>query len=62
MNKYSDLPIKLATSVRSLRDFLELLDSHGQCITWPDAVMPEPDIREICVAAGQDVPGAPGTS
>lgn len=59
MNKYSDLPVQLAASVRSLRDFLELLDSHGQCITWPDPIMPEPDIREICVAAGQDVPGAP---
>ena len=36
MNKQTDLSAKLASSVRSLRDFLEFLASQGQCITWPD--------------------------
>lgn len=41
-------------SVRSMRDFLELLDAHGQFVNWPDEVMPEPDIRNVLVAAGRD--------
>ncbi len=45
--------------MRDLRDFLDLLRRHGQCVTWPDAVMPEPDIREICVAAGRDAMNGP---
>jgi 4-hydroxybenzoate decarboxylase len=59
MNKQTDLSAKLASSVRSLRDFLKFLTSQGQCITWPDAVMPEPDIRKVMVAAGRDVMGGP---
>lgn len=59
MNTTRDLPDKLASSISSLRDFLDLLESHGQCITWPEPVMPEPDIRKICVASGRDVTGAP---
>lgn len=47
-------PEKAARTVDSLRDFLDLLAEHGQFITWPDPVMPEPDIREIVVAAGRD--------
>ncbi|MCG2635027.1 MAG: UbiD family decarboxylase [Gammaproteobacteria bacterium] len=48
-----------AAGVSSLRDYLELLGEHGQFITWPDAIMPEPDIREICVASGTDALAAP---
>jgi 4-hydroxybenzoate decarboxylase len=59
MNKRTDLSAKLTSDVRSLRDFLEILTSIGQCITWPDAVMPEPDIRKVMVAAGRDMMGAP---
>jgi UbiD family decarboxylase len=44
----------VAERVRSLRDFLGLLAEHGQCITWPEAIMPEPDIRNVSVAAGRD--------
>jgi UbiD family decarboxylase len=40
--------------VRDLRDYLALLAEHGQCITWPDPVMPEPDIRNVSVATGRD--------
>lgn len=47
-------PKQAARTVNSLRDFLDLLAEHGQFITWPDAVMPEPDIRDISVAAGRD--------
>lgn len=46
--------IAVASRIGSLRDYLELLSEHGQCITWPEPVMPEPDIREIAVAAGRD--------
>lgn len=56
------LPADLASRARgvsSLREFLELLDDQGQLITWPDRVMPEPDIRNVAVAALQDVNGAP---
>ena len=45
--------------VRCLRDYLALLAENGQCVTWPEAVMPEPDIRDIAVAAGNDVGGGP---
>lgn len=44
----------VAARIRSLRDYLELLGENGQYVTWPEAVMPEPDIREIAVAAGRD--------
>lgn len=54
MNKQSELPAKLASTVDSLRDFLDLLDANGQFLTWPDPVMPEPDIRKILVAALKD--------
>ncbi len=46
--------LAIARRVGSLRDFLELLREHGQCITWPDAILPEPDIRNIAAAAGRD--------
>jgi 4-hydroxybenzoate decarboxylase len=59
MNKKTDKPARPASSIRSLRDFLELLESQGQCITWPHAVMPEPDIRNIAVAANRDMMGGP---
>ena len=49
----------IAERVRTLRDYLELLAEHGQCITWPEAVMPEPDIRKVVVAAGRDALAGP---
>ena len=49
----------VAARIGSLRDFLEFLGEHGQCITWPDAVMPEPDIRNVSVAAGRDAMNGP---
>ncbi len=49
----------VAERVHSLRDFLELLEEHGQCITWPEAVLPEPDIRKVVVAACRDAMGGP---
>lgn len=59
MNKQSDLPANVAARVGSLRDFLEVLEEQGQFITWPEAVMPEPDIRKILVAAGTDDKNGP---
>jgi 4-hydroxybenzoate decarboxylase len=59
MSKRTDLSAKPTSDIRSLRDFLVLLASQGQCITWPDAVMPEPDIRKVMVAAGRDIMGGP---
>jgi UbiD family decarboxylase len=54
----SDLALR-AGAVGSLRDFLELLESEGQMIRWPDRVMPEPDIRDVAVAALRNANGAP---
>lgn len=48
-----------ARGIGSLRDFLELLEEYGQAITWNERVMPEPDIRNIAVAASRDATGAP---
>lgn len=48
-----------ARGVGSLRDFLELLEEYGQAITWTDRIMPEPDLRNIAVAASRDVNHAP---
>jgi len=56
MTQHVDQP---AGHIRSLRDFLELLKTQEQCITWPETVMPEPDIRNIAVAAGRDMMGGP---
>ena len=49
----------VAERIRNLRDYLELLAEHGQCITWPETVMPEPDIRKVVVAAGRDALAGP---
>ena len=49
----------VAERIGNLRDYLELLAEHGQCITWPEAVLPEPDIRKVVVAAGRDAMGGP---
>lgn len=49
----------VAARVGSLRDFLAFLAEHGQCVRWPEPVMPEPDIRDISVAAGNDVATGP---
>jgi len=60
VNKYSDLPVKLAASVRSLRDFFwNCSTARASASPGRTPVMPEPGIREVCVAAGQDVTGAP---
>lgn len=48
-----------ACSVSSLRDFLELLSDHGQCVRWPDKVSLEDDVRHIAVAVGRDAQGGP---
>lgn len=48
-----------ARKITSLRDFLDLLSDCGQAVTWSDRVMPEPDIRNIAVAASRDANGAP---
>ena len=55
----SEDALKVAKRVGSLRDFLEFLAEHGQCIDWPDAIMPEPDVRDIAVAAGRDSMNGP---
>ena len=55
----STMAHEVGKRVRCLRDFLELLSEHGQCVHWPDAVLPEPDIRHVAVAAGNDVDGGP---
>jgi vanillate/4-hydroxybenzoate decarboxylase subunit C len=55
----SDTARAVAARVGSLRDFLAFLTEHGQCVRWPDPVLPEPDIRDIAVAAGNDVATGP---
>jgi UbiD family decarboxylase len=59
INSLSNVARAVAERIRSLRDFLEFLSGHGQCITWPDQVMPEPEIRNVAVAAGRDAMNAP---
>ena len=59
INSISNEARAAAERIRSLRDFLELLSEHGQCITWPDQVIPEPGIRNMAVAAGRDAMNAP---
>ena len=49
----------VAARIGSLRDFLAFLGEHGQCVHWPDPVLPEPDIRNISVAAGNDAAVGP---
>jgi UbiD family decarboxylase len=49
----------VAARVGSLRDFLAFLGEQGQCVHWPDPVLPEPDIRNISVAAGNDAATGP---
>src|SRR3546814_2840385 len=51
----------LVTGVQTcaLPIFLELLEEYGQAITWTDRIMPEPDLRNIAVAASRDVNHAP---
>lgn len=63
MQKLAEKPVEdlalRARGVSSLREFIELLSDYGQCVRWPDRVMPEPDIRNIAVAAGRDAAGGP---
>lgn len=49
----------VAERIHCLRDYLDLLSEHGQYIRWPDALMPEPDIRKIAVASSRDSMTAP---
>lgn len=53
INSLSNEARAVAKRISSLRDFLEFLSEHDQCITWPDRVLPEPDIRNVVVAAGR---------
>ncbi len=59
IDKRSDALAQRAATITSLRDFLEFLADHGQCVTWPEKVSLEEDIRNIAVAAGRDVQGGP---
>ncbi len=45
--------------IDSLRDCLELLADHGQCVTWQDSVSLEPDLRAIAAAASSDSRAGP---
>jgi 4-hydroxybenzoate decarboxylase len=49
----------VAERVSCLRDFLDYLEENNQCVTWPDLVMPEPDISDVAVAARQDSMNSP---
>ena len=48
-----------APAIHDLRDYLALLGEHGQCVTWPEPVLPEPDLRHVAVAASRDAMTAP---
>jgi len=58
-NTLSDSAKAVAARIHCLRDYLEFLEEHGQCITWPDQIKPEPDIRNIAAAAGRDAMHGP---
>jgi len=49
----------IAARLGNLRDYLDLLAEHGQMVRWTDPVSPEPDLRNVSVAAGNDVAGGP---
>ena len=51
--------IAVGQRIKGLRDFLALLDENGQLAVWEDEVLPEPDIRNISVAAGRDAMHGP---
>lgn len=57
--KLSDEARAVAERIHCLRDYLQLLEEQGQFIRWPEAIMPEPDIRKIAVASGRDSMNAP---
>jgi len=58
MKPLEEIPAR-ARNITSLRDFLALLADYGQCLTWPEKVWPEPDIRKVAVAAGRDAMNGP---
>jgi len=58
MKPLEEIPTR-ARNITSLRDFLALLADYGQCLTWPEKVWPEPDIRKVAVAAGRDAMNGP---
>jgi UbiD family decarboxylase len=49
----------VAQRIHDLRGYLSLLSESGQCIVWPDGIWPEPDIRDVMVAASRDANSAP---
>ena len=51
--------IAIGQRIKGLRDFLALLDENGQLARWEEEVLPEPDIRNISVAAGRDAMHGP---
>ncbi|MGH7906368.1 MAG: UbiD family decarboxylase domain-containing protein [Candidatus Binataceae bacterium] len=50
---------KTGPKIGCLRDFLALLAENRQLITWHEPTMPEPGIRNISVAASNDVSFGP---
>ena len=58
-NSISLEALAVGQRIKGLRDFLELLDENGQLARWEDEVLPEPDIRNISVAAGRDAMHGP---
>jgi len=51
--------LSIGKRIKGLRDFLDILKENDQLVSWPNAVMPEPDIRNISVASGRDVMNGP---
>ena len=51
--------IAVGQRIKGLRDFLALLNENGQLAVWEEEVLPEPDIRNISVAAGRDAMHGP---
>ena len=51
--------IAVGRRIKGLRDFLALLEENGQLAVWDEEVVPEPDIRNISVAAGRDAMHGP---
>ena len=58
-NSISPEAIAVGQRIKGLRDFLDLLDENGQLSVWEEEVLPEPDIRNIAVAAGRDAMHGP---
>ncbi len=59
LSSLSGAALAVGKRIKGLRDFLELLEENGQLARWSEPVMPEPDIRNISVAAGRDADNGP---